>query len=64
MLYRSKLEEEIIDEVIRERSQPPPVEEYCTEYDSNYIAPGYEDKNETEKDSEVNHCDIIKYCFI
>ncbi|KAJ8915216.1 hypothetical protein NQ315_015439 [Exocentrus adspersus] len=37
-----KFYEEASEEVRRESSAPPPVEDYCTEYDSNYQIPGFE----------------------
>jgi hypothetical protein len=31
-----KLYKEAVEEIVHERSEPPPVEKYCTEYDGNY----------------------------
>ncbi|RZC34192.1 uncharacterized protein BDFB_009557, partial [Asbolus verrucosus] len=35
-LLLQKLYDEAADEIMRERNEPPPTEEYCTEYDGNY----------------------------
>lgn len=47
--------DEVTEEVNRERNKPPPVEEYCTEYDGNYNADGYKNHNEHEANPEVKY---------
>lgn len=42
------------EEVIREENQLPPVEEYCTEYDGNFNADGFQPAAEEYKiDAEL-----------
>lgn len=52
-LLRKKIAQEAYEEVMEERSRPPVVEEYCTEYDSNYYMAGFVPIEETEHDKEV-----------
>lgn len=40
-LLKKQLFEQMKEEVLEEESQPPPIEEYCTEYDGNFNADGF-----------------------
>ncbi|XP_044756881.1 uncharacterized protein LOC123315297 [Coccinella septempunctata] len=41
-LFIKECYEKSYEEAIQDRKKPPPVEEYCTEYDGNYHSPGFE----------------------
>lgn len=45
--------EEVAQEIIEENSIPPPIEEYCTEYDGNFHYPNYDPNKKKERDEEV-----------
>lgn len=54
-LLKKRLYEQMVQEVIKEESQQLPVEEYCTEYDGNFNADGFQpNENEYKIDSEVD----------
>lgn len=40
-LLKKRLYEQMAEEVLKEESQPPPIEEYCTEYDGNFNGDGF-----------------------
>lgn len=52
-LLRKQLYEQITDELLKEESEEPPVEEYCTEYDGNFNADGFLPEEAYKVDPEV-----------
>lgn len=52
--------EQMLDEVIEELATSQPVEEYCTEYDSNFIKDNFEPRNlEVTLDTDVRICNYF-----
>lgn len=53
-LLKKRLYEEVKNEILIEESQQLPIEEYCTEYDVNFNADGFQPSEDTYKiDTEV-----------
>lgn len=59
-LLKKRLYEQMVEEVLKEESQPPPIEEYCTEYDGNFNGDGFQPEEAYTIEPEVP-ADLI-YC--
>lgn len=47
-----QFEEEALNEFIKEYNEPPPIEEYCTEYDRSFSMPGFKPDDEVFQRNE------------
>ncbi|KAB0800664.1 hypothetical protein PPYR_06403 [Photinus pyralis] len=56
-MIKQKLFEEVAYEIIDESKVPPPVEEYCTEYDTQFHYPQYDSNKKVERNTEL----FLKY---